>query len=188
MKVSIASTMTFAGRVMALVDVEMNGEPYRTLFYKSSGTNVDGRDLWFPSSGVSGPGEFRSFPGGEDGIITKDLLIGQGGSINLVTSRISTKEEHAQPQLRLNTFSYSDKVPFNVEELSAAVAMEYSSGTYPPVENIAGNDEGKYGMINVWARGGLEATVPKSKTNNGPKIKKRSLDEEFCASSPQIRR
>ena len=95
MKVGISGVMEYANRLIAMVDVQMNGHPYRTMMYRSTGTNVEGKNIWFPTNGIT---EYNRKIG-------KDLILSDPEKTVVFPTTINSERDHANPVLRLNAFS-----------------------------------------------------------------------------------
>ena len=128
MRVNISGVIEYAGRLIATVDVEMMGKPYRTLMYRSSGRNVDGKGMWFPTSGINP----------SNGHIGKDAILAFPEGKNIYPTAITTEAQHRVPEKRLAAFDHHP-LPFSFMELSGAVSAEYSKRPLQPMMRIPGN-------------------------------------------------
>ena len=121
MKISIDSTIEYAGRAMGIISVNMPDKNYKIGMYRSTGRNVRGGGMWFPSAGlVAGRPQ-----------ISKDMLLSDGDSVYKLPTSIRTQKEHSDPDCRLNAFQQFDSknkgiFSFDMKELSASVEILFN--------------------------------------------------------------
>jgi len=120
-KVDIISTIWYAGRVLAAVEIEDDSKKYKTLMYRSTGSNVAGKDMWFPFSGIEGPEALKD-TGNRYGWIQKDLLVHDGDSCYSIPTLVYSFSQHADPVMRLKAFPTS---PFPLMEVSVKLHKMY---------------------------------------------------------------
>jgi hypothetical protein len=157
--ISIVSTIYYAGRVLAIVDIN-NGE-YRTAFYRSSGSNVDdGEGLWFPFMGIVGPGLLKRTSFGDNlfrGKISKDFIYTSKEGMYKYEYIIRRRDAHSDPKMRWNAYNI-DNPPFSLEEVAKNLKDQYQ------IENdifLAKYDVGivdtEIEFVNSWLFHGLNA-------------------------------
>jgi hypothetical protein len=126
MSIFIVSTIYYAGRVLAIVDIN-NGE-YRTAFYRSSGSNVDnGEGLWFPFMGIVGPGLLKRTSLGDNlfaGKISKDFIYTSKEGMYKYDYILRRRDAHSDPKMRWNAYNV-DRLPFNLEEVAENLRSQY---------------------------------------------------------------
>jgi len=126
MDISIVSTIYYAGRVLAIVDIN-NGE-YRTSFYRSSGSNVNnGEGLWFPFMGIVGPGLLKRISLRDNlfmKIISKDFIYTSKEGMYKFEYILRKRDAHSDPKMRWNAYNI-DNPPFNIQEVAENLKDQY---------------------------------------------------------------
>jgi len=124
-KVNIISTIQYAGRILALIEVEVPGSefPFRTSMYRSTGSNVKSDGDWFPFSGVAAPNAIKR-TGMHTGWIIKDYFYTTKGRMETIPTSIS-RGDHSNPEKRLRCFGTT---PFDIPEVAKLIKKEYQKG------------------------------------------------------------
>ena len=120
--VNIVSTIQYAGRILAVVEViESEFEfPFRTCFYRSTGSNVQSDGDWFPFAGLASPNALKR-TGMHTGWIIKDYLYTTKGRMKIIPTMIN-KNDHSDPDKRLTCFGLT---PFDIPEAAKLLKEQY---------------------------------------------------------------
>ena len=159
----IVASVGYYGRVLSLVEFMVGDVAYRTIYYRSTGTNVVGRGKWFPCAGLAASNEM-STTGMHVGWINKAYIYSSKDGIELYHSYIRSEREHSDPRIRLANTTFGmqptkDKPMWSIEEVSAAIQEVYSDEN-PTLINLKGRrDVPKIEFINTLLLTGLEELV-----------------------------
>ncbi len=186
MKVTIVSCIGYASRVLAMVDIENDQGIYRTYFYRSTGSNVLGKDMWFPFSCISGPGALeRTYM--HRGWISKNMILAHEEFMKLIPSNIGNSSQHSDPRARLNAH-HDSKITFDIDEVSRELFKQYEKNKHPNAANIGYPVEAEdVEFINTWITKGLRCIHPdKTKETPAQEPKKLTQEEEDILRSMMI--
>ena len=151
MTINIISTILYAGRILAIVEVNAD-KIYRTGFYRSSGTNVQSDGDWFPFAGIAGPGAIKRTYN-HTGWIIKDYFYTSDGIIKTIPTDIKN-EDHSNPEKRLRCFG---KTAFDIPETARLIKEEYIKGPQLHTANFKKPIEPEDAeFINAWLIKGLK--------------------------------
>jgi hypothetical protein len=157
--ISIVSTIYYAGRVLAIIDI--NGE-YRTAFYRSSGSNVDnGEGMWFPFMGIVGPGLLKRTGLGGDfafmGKISKDFIYTTKENMYRFEYILRKRDAHSDPKMRWNAYNI-DNPPFDIEEVAKNLRDQYKIEDDIFLTKFdVGLNKDEIEFVNSWITYGLNA-------------------------------
>lgn len=156
--VRLVGTIAYMGRILGLVEFKLDGKTYRSCLYRSSGTNVDGRGVWFPSIGLAGPGALRR-TGMHTGWIIKDNIYSTKGILDIQNTKVKRSSEHADPSIRRANSSFvftEEPIPYSILELSEAVGEIYSDETAMHLTSIQDRiTDSDAEFINEWIIKGM---------------------------------
>jgi hypothetical protein len=178
-KLRIISTIDYIGRVLGIVEFTVDDNIYRSLMYRSTGTNVSGRGMWFPCVGVSAPNEIkRTFM--HAGWINKGYIYSSVEGLQIMDCSIRTSADHSNPIIRLDNKYYGNPEDhkWSLDELSSMIFDTYDPATAPTIADIQDIETPNLNFINTWAlkslmyivNGDLEPEET-NEDNNSEKIK-----------------
>lgn len=142
----ILSTVLYAGRVLAIVEHAKDEKTYRTCFYRSTGSNVNGKDFWFPFCSIAGPGSMVR-TGQHTGWIAKDLIQSTSEKVKIIPTLAISLADHSDIERRLTAFPSAD---FSVPEVAIDLYKIYDPDCMHTayIEFPASPDDVKF--INEW--------------------------------------
>lgn len=164
MEVKIVSTVEYATRRLAMVDIRNSHGTFRTYFYRSTGSNVAGKGMWFPFGGLAGPGAMKR-TGMHAGWLIKDLVFATPETIKMIPTWIDNEVDHANPEARLHAH-LDASLKFEVKEVSNIIQKMHEEDEPMPIAAIDFPAEAEDILyVNTWVVKGLRTMYPPESKN-----------------------